>query len=72
MQKLNFPLLEVQPVTEYFRQFEKYEIIREEVEKDNGEIDILVKDELIRIVYLMINGGKFWSVYTVSYTHLYI
>lgn len=63
MQKLNFPLLEVQPVTEYFRQFEKYEIIREEVEKDNGEIDILVKDELIRIVYLMINGGKFWSVY---------
>ena len=27
MQKLNFPLLEVQPVTEYFRQFEKYDNI---------------------------------------------
>lgn len=63
MKKLDFPLLEVQPVTEYFRQFEKYKIVNEDIEIDNGEIDVLFEDELIKIIFVEISGGKFWSVY---------
>ena len=46
MQKLNFPLLEVQPVTEYFRQFEKYEIIEDSpIDKEIKETGVVVYEK---------------------------
>lgn len=63
IEKLDASLLEIQPVIEYLEKFKKFEIINEDIDADNGEIDILHEQELIRIMYITISGGKFWSIY---------
>lgn len=63
LKRLDFPLLEMQPIIEYFKQFENYKIIKEDIESDNGEIHVAFQDEQIKIVYTEISEGKFWSIY---------
>ncbi len=63
IKKLDSSLLEVQPILEYLSQFREYIIASEDVEVDNGEIDILSEGELIKIMFMEINEGKWWSIY---------
>lgn len=63
IKKLDSSLLEIKPIMEYLRQFEKWKIVNEDIEVDNGEINILSENEIIKILYLKITRGKFWSIY---------
>ncbi len=63
IEKLDSSLLEIQPILEYLNQFEEYIIKNEGIETDNGEIDILSGNELIKIMFIKISVGKWWSIY---------
>lgn len=63
IKKIDSSLLENQPIMEYLRQFKKYKIVNEDIEADNGEINIFSENELIRIIYIKISDGKWWSIY---------
>ena len=63
IKKLDTSLLDFPPVIEYLRQFEKWEIVNEDIKEDNGEVNILSENELIRIIYLKMSTGKWWSIY---------
>lgn len=63
IKKLDISLLDFPPVIEYLRQFEKWEIVNEDIKEDNGEVNILSENELIRIIYLKMSTGKWWSIY---------
>ena len=49
IKKLDSSLLDFPPVIEYLRQFEKCEIVNEDIKEDNGEVNISSESELIRI-----------------------
>lgn len=63
IQKIDPTLLDIQPISEYLSQFKQLEILSEDIEEDNAKIKILADNELIELVYLEINGGKWWSIY---------
>lgn len=63
IKKLDTSLLDFPPVIEYLRQFEKWEIVNEDIKADNGEVNISSENELIRIIYLKMSTGKWWSIY---------
>ena len=63
IKKLDSSLLDFPPVIEYLRQFEKCEIVNEDIKEDNGEVNISSESELIRIIYLKMSTGKWWSIY---------
>lgn len=63
IKKLDTSLLDFPPVIEYLRQFEKWEIVNEDIKEDNGGVNILSENELIRIIYLKMSTGKWWSIY---------
>ena len=63
IKKLDISLLDFPPVIEYLRQFEKWEIVNEDIKADNGEVNISSENELIRIIYLKMSTGKWWSIY---------
>ena len=63
IKKLDSSLLEIQPIMEYLREFKKWQIVNEDIEVDNGKIDILSENELIEIIYIKISKGKWWSIY---------
>ncbi len=63
IKKIDSSLLENQSIMEYLKQFKKYKIVNEDIEIDNGEINILSENELIKIIYIRISGGKWWSIY---------
>lgn len=58
IKKLDTSLLDFPPVIEYLRQFEKWEIVNEDIKEDNGEVNILSENELIRKIYLKMSTGK--------------
>lgn len=45
------------------RKFKKWQIVNEDIEMDNGKIDILSENELMEIIYIKISKGKWWSIY---------
>lgn len=63
IKKIDSSLLENQSIMEYLRQFKKYKIVNEDIEADTGEINIFFENELIKIIYIKISGGKWWSIY---------
>lgn len=63
IKKLDTSLLDFPPVIEYLRQFEKWEIVNEDIKEDNGEVNILSENELIRKIYLKMSTGKWGSIY---------
>ena len=63
IKKLDSSLLDFPPVIEYLRQFEKCEIVNEDIKEDNCEVNISSENELIRIIYLKMSTGKWWSIY---------
>ncbi len=63
IKKLDSSLLEIQPMIDYLRQFEKGKIVSEEIETDNGEVKMLCEEEFIRIIFLKITYGTWWSFY---------
>lgn len=63
IKKLDSSLLEIQPIMKYLGQFKKWKIINEDIGIDNGEVDILSENELIKIIYIKISEGKWWSIY---------
>ena len=63
IKKLDTSLLDFLPVIEYLRQFKKWKIVNEDIKKGNGEVNILSEHELIRIIYLKMSAGKWWSIY---------
>jgi len=63
IKKIDSSLLGIQPIVEYLRQFEKCEIINEDIEVDNSEINILFENELIKILYIKISMGRWLSIY---------
>ena len=67
IKKLDSSLLDFPPVIEYLRQFEKCEIVNEDIKEDNGEVNISSESELIRIIYLKMSTGKWWSIYRYRY-----
>ena len=58
IKKLDTSLLDFPPVIEYLRQFEKWEIVNEDIKEDNGEVNILSENELMQIVELMLNDTR--------------
>lgn len=60
IKKIDSSLLENQPIIEYLRQFKNYKIVNEDIEEDNGEINIFSENELIKIIYIyrlvVVNG----------------
>lgn len=63
IKKLDSSLLEIKSIREYLGQFKNYEVIEEDIQNDNGEINILCEGELIRILFINISKGKWWSIY---------
>lgn len=56
-------LLEIQSVFEYLSQFEGYIIKSKDIEPNTGEISAFSKNDFVKIVFLTIIGGKWWSIY---------
>ena len=63
IKKIDSSLLENQTIMEYLKQFKKYKTVNEDIETDNGEINIFSENELIKIIYIKISSGKWWSIY---------
>ena len=63
IEKMDSSLLDVDPVMEYLEKFQDYEVVEEDIQKDNGEINLQKGEEFIRIVFLNMSSAKWWSVY---------
>lgn len=63
IKSLDSSLLEVEALKEYLQKFEKYEILNQTLESDNGEINILYDNESIKLIFINISNGKWWSIY---------
>jgi len=63
IKKLNCPLVEVEIITEYLKQFENYELISEDITNNDAEICISCGEEIIKIYLDTIVNGKFLSIY---------
>lgn len=63
VKRLDSSLLDFPSIIEYLRQFVQGKIVSEDIEVNNGEVDVLSDNELIRIIYLKMSSGKWWSIY---------
>lgn len=63
IKKLDSSLLDFPPVIEYLKQFKNGNIVSEDIGVDSGEIDITSENELIRMIYLKMSTGEWWSIY---------
>lgn len=63
IEKLNSSLLKVGIVMEYLSQFQNCILINEDIQHNNGEIHLLSGNELIKIIYIKISDGNWWSIY---------
>ena len=63
IKNIMLPLLEEQSISQYWKQFQNYEIINKDIEDDNSEITILCDDELIKILFINISYAKWYSIY---------
>lgn len=63
IKKIDSSLLENQSIMEYLRQFKEYKIINTDIDEDTSEINIISSNELIKIIYIKISSGKWWSIY---------
>ncbi len=61
--KIDSSLLEIQIIREYLKQFKNHKIVLEDIGNDTSEIRIICGNELIKILFLDINNGKWWSIY---------
>lgn len=63
IQKIDSSLLEIEVIKEYIEQFEKYELINEDIDKVGAEINISCDEEVIKFIFLPVSTGKWWSIY---------
>ncbi|HAB66716.1 MAG TPA: hypothetical protein DCE23_05060 [Firmicutes bacterium] len=63
IEKMNPSLLKVGIVMEYLRQFQDCLLISEERENNNGEIHLSSENEIVKIIYVKVNDGNWWSIY---------
>lgn len=63
IKKLDEELIKVSEIVSYLEQFSNYEVIKEDLQSDNGEIRLICGKELIILIYLKITNGKWWSIY---------
>ena len=63
IEKLNSSLLKVEIVMEYLSQFQNCILVNEDIQYNNGEIHLLSGNEIIKITYVKIIDGNWWSIY---------
>lgn len=63
IEKMNPSLLKVGIVMKYLEQFQDCVLLSEEIENNNGEIHFSSGNEIIKIIYVKVNDGTWWSIY---------
>lgn len=63
IERLNPQVLKVDSVAKHLEQFKEYEVVNEDIQRDNGEIIVRIGEELMRLVFLDMSHAKWWSIY---------